>query len=157
MMGAPEIGFLIAVPVALAIAISDLRRMIIPNWMTLGAALIFLCFIFIALPMEQALWRVAGAALVFAVGFLGFLAGAVGGGDAKAAAAFALMIAPRDAGSALVLLAAAALIGLIVVSILRATPLGRGSWEVWSARGRFPYGVALSAALLAYLGLAAAV
>lgn len=154
-MGAAEIALLIAAPVALAVAISDLRSMIIPNWMTLGAAVIFLGFVFITLPLDQALWRVAGGLIVFAAGFLGFLARVVGGGDAKVAAAFALMIAPQDASVALILLAVSALLGLIVISLLRATPLGRGSWEVWSARGRFPYGVALSMALIAYLALVA--
>lgn len=146
-------ALLVAAPFALATAFWDLRALIIPNWLTGAAGAAFLGFVLVALPLDAALWRFAGAALVLLVGFLLFLAGALGGGDAKAAAGFTLMIAPGDAGVALVLLAAAALIGLIVIALLRRTPLGRGSWAVWSARGRFPYGVALAGALLAYLGL----
>lgn len=154
-MGLPEIALLVAAPVALAVAVSDLRTLTIPNWLTLGGAALFLAFACLTLPADQALWRAAGALIVLGAGFLGFVAGVVGGGDAKAAAGFALMIAPGDAALALLLLAAAALFGVVLLAILRATPFGRGSWAVWSARGRFPYGVALSTALLAYLGLVA--
>lgn len=148
-------ALLIAAPFAIAAAFWDLRLLIIPNWLTGAAAVVFLGFVFLALPLDAALWRLAGAALVLVLGFLLFLTGALGGGDAKTAAAFTPMIAPEDGGVALVLLAASALVWLVVISLLRVTPLGRGSWAVWSARGRFPYGVALATALLAYLALVA--
>lgn len=148
-------GFLIALPPALAVALWDLKHLQIPNWLTGAAALLFLGFVFLTLPFDQAIWRLAGAAAVLVVGFLFFLGRALGGGDAKAAAAFAPMIAPGDAAAALVLLAAAALIGLALLTLLRRTPLARGSWAVWSDSRRFPYGVALAAALIAYLSIAA--
>lgn len=147
-------ALLIATPFALAVALWDLRLLIIPNWLTGAAAAVFLGFVFLTLPLETALWRLAGAALVLTLGFALYLSGALGG-DAKTAAAFTPMIAPGDAGVALVFLAASALIWLAVISLLRLTPLGGGTWAVWSARGRFPYGVALATALLAYLTLVA--
>ncbi|MFV0473963.1 MAG: prepilin peptidase [Pikeienuella sp.] len=156
-MGATEalVALILATPFALAAAITDLRSMIVPNRLTGAAAFVFLGFVFATLPLDQALWRLAGGALVFGIGFLLFIARMVGGGDAKTAAAFAPMIAPRDAGVVLVLLAFSALIGLVVIAALRRTRLGEGPWEVWSARGRFPYAVALATTLIAYLALVA--
>lgn len=152
---APLAALLIATPPALAVAISDLRTMTIPNKLTGAVAILFLGLVFFALPLEAALWRLAGGAVVLAAGFGLFLAGMIGGGDAKAAAAFAPMIAPGDAGAALLLLALSALVGLVALALLKRTALARGDWAVWSAGRRFPYGVALSMALVAYLALAA--
>ncbi len=152
---APLAALLIAAPPALAVAISDLRTMRIPNWLTGATFALFLGFVFLVLPAEAVLWRLGGAAIVLACGFGLFLLGVVGGGDAKAAAAFAPLVAPHDAGAALVLLALSALVGLMILSLLRRTALARGGWAVWSARRAFPYGVALSSALLIYLALAA--
>ncbi|MEX2517874.1 MAG: prepilin peptidase [Paracoccaceae bacterium] len=148
-------GFLIALPPALAVAFWDLKFLKIPNWLTGLAATLFIGFVFLSLPFDRALWRLAGAALVLIVGFLFFLGGAIGGGDAKAAAAFAPMVAPADAAPMLVLVAAAALVGLALLTLLRRTSLAQGSWAVWSERRRFPYGVALSTALVVYLSLVA--
>ena len=148
-------ALLIAAPPALAVAVSDLRTMRIPNWLTGGTGALFLGFVFLALPAEAALWRLAGAAIVLACGFGLFVLGVIGGGDAKAAAAFAPLVAPHDAGAALLLLAFSSLLGLMILSLLRHTALARSGWAVWSARRAFPYGVALSSALLIYLSLAA--
>lgn len=149
------IALLVASPIALAVAISDLRYMEIPNWMTAGAAAVFMVLVFVMLPMEAALWRLGVAGIVFAACVALFFAGAMGGGDAKAAPGFALLVAPNDASVVLILLSIVAVVGVGVVAILRRTALANGSWKVWSATGKFPYGVALSATLLIYLSLAA--
>lgn len=148
--------FIVALPFALAVAVHDLRTMQIPNWLTGGAAVAFLAVVFATLPQEDAIARVIGAAVVLAVCFLFFALGAMGGGDGKAAAAFALLVAPWDAAFTLILLSVTALIGLGVIAVLRRTVFaGGGEWAVWSAERRFPYGVALGATLIIYLALVA--
>ena len=149
------ISLIVATPIAVAVAISDLRTMEIPNWLTGGAAVIFLALVFALLPLEAALWRVAGAGLVFVACVALFFMGAMGGGDAKAAPGFALLVAPNDAAVVLLLLSIVALVGVVVIALLRRTALGRGSWKVWSEVGRFPYGLALASTILIYLALAA--
>lgn len=149
-------ALLIGTPFALAAALFDLRAMIVPNRLSAATAAAFLAFVFIALPLDQALWRLACGASVLGAGFLLFSAGMLGGGDAKTAAAFAVMIAPADSGVALILLSLSALLWLPVIALLRRSSLARrSSWAVWSARGRFPYAVALATTLIAYLALVA--
>ncbi len=148
-------AFLIALPPALAAAVWDLKTMTIPNRLAGATAALFLVFCFATLSLEDALWRLGAAALVLGVGFLLFIAGVMGGGDAKLAAAYAPLIPPADGAAALAILAVSALLGLLALALLRFTPLSRGSWAVWSDRRHFPYAVALSMALLVYLALAA--
>jgi prepilin peptidase CpaA len=149
------ISLVFAGPIAAAMAISDLRRMEIPNWMTIGSMVILTALVFALLPFEAALWRLAGAGVVFVICVALFFTGAVGGGDAKAAPGFALLVAPVDASTVLVLLSVFALVGVVVLAGLRRTALGRGSWAVWSAKGKFPYAVALGLTIVTYLSLAA--
>lgn len=147
----------LATPIGLATAYFDLRTMEIPNWLSGGAAVVFLAFVFAALPFDEALSRLLGGLLVLVACFALFAAKVMGGGDAKAAAAFAPMIAAIDGPFVLLLLSATALIGMAVVILLRRTIFAdaSGGWAVWSARGRFPYGVALGATLIIYLALVA--
>lgn len=146
-------AFLIATIVALAVMWWDLRTMTIPNWLSVGAGAVFLALIVILLPMDDVIARLIGAGVVFVVGLLMFFTGGMGGGDVKAATAFALMIAPVDRGVALIMLAVFGLLGLVTFWVLRRTPLANGSWAVWSAPRSFPYGVALSLTLITYMGL----
>ena len=152
------IALALAAPIAIAVAIYDLRTMEIPNWLSLGAAAVFIAFVFAALPVEDAVARlIAGLVVLFGCMLL-FFAGAMGGGAGKAAAAFTVMIAPVDAAFALVLLSVAALASLGVISLLRTTVFAAGGdWRVWSATGRIPFGVPLGATLVVYLALAALV
>lgn len=149
------IALAVATPIALLAAFYDLKHMIIPNWLSIAAAALFVALVFIALPQDQALWRLAGAGIVFAVCFVFYLIGAMGGGDVKAATAFSLMVAPQDVAVVLVILSATALIGMGVVAVLRRTSFADGGWKVWSDGAVFPYGVALAATLLIYLSLVA--
>ena len=149
------ITFLVATPVALAVIISDLRTMTIPNWMTGGAFVIFAALVFIGLDMEAALTRLMGAGVVLIVSILLFAIGSLGGGDAKAATAFALLVAPVDAGFVLMALAVNGLLGVGVLYLLRRTSLAKGDWKMWDEPKRFPYGLTLGVTLILYLALVA--
>ena len=153
------LGLALATPIGFATAFFDLKTMEIPNWLTGGAALIFLAYVFFALPMDEAIWRLVGGLLVLAICFVLFVVKVMGGGDAKAAAAFAPVVAAVDAPFVLLLLSVTALLGMVAVLLLRRTVFANaeadGGWAVWSARGRFPYGVALGSTLIIYLALVA--
>lgn len=149
------ISFFIAIPVALAVIISDLRTMTIPNWLTGGAFVLFAALVFVGLDLETALTRLMGAGIVLIVSFILFVIGGLGGGDAKAATAFALLIAPVDAGFVLMTLAVTGLIGVGVLFLLRRTPLAEGNWKMWDEPKRFPYGLTLGVTLILYLALVA--
>lgn len=148
-------SFLIATPVALAVVIFDLKTMTIPNWLTGGAFVIFAALVFAGLGVEAALTRLMGAGIVLLVSFAMFAFGGMGGGDAKAATAFALLVAPVDAGFVLMALAVNGLLGVGVLFLLRRTSLANGDWKMWSEPKRFPYGLALGATLILYTALVA--
>lgn len=146
-------AFIIATVIALAVMWWDLKTMTIPNWLSGGAFVVFLGMILFLLPMDEVIARAIGAGVVLVAGLAMFFTGGMGGGDVKAATAYALLIAPADRGVALLMLAVFGLIGLAVFWVLRRTPLAKGSWAVWSSPNSFPYGIALSATLITYMGL----
>jgi prepilin peptidase CpaA len=146
-------AFIIAAAFALMVMWWDLKTMTIPNWLTGGAAVVFLGMIFVLLPMDDVIARLIGSGVVLVAGLLMFFAGGMGGGDVKAATAYALLIAPADRGVALLMLAVFGLLGIVIFWVLRRTPIAKGSWAVWSAPKSFPYGIALSATLITYMGL----
>ncbi|MEM7543918.1 MAG: prepilin peptidase [Pseudomonadota bacterium] len=146
---------LVAAPVALATVYFDLRYMEIPNWLTGGAAVIFTVLVFATLPQSDALWRVAGAAIVFVICVALFFLRQMGGGDAKSAPGFALLVAPPDVAVVLFLLSVIALMGLATITLLRRTRLAGGEWKMWQDKTKFPYGVALGLTALIYLSLVA--
>ncbi len=149
------ISFMVATPVALAVILFDLKTMTIPNWLTGGAFVVFAVLVFFGLGLEDALTRLMGAGIVLVVSFIMFAIGGLGGGDAKAATAFALLIAPVDAGFVLMALAINGLLGVGVLFLLRRTPLADGNWKMWSEPKRFPYGLTLGATLILYTALVA--
>ena len=148
---------IVAAPFALATAYSDLKTMEIASQWGISTAVAFLGLVFATLPMGDALFRVGAAFAILIVLMLLFFVGGVAGGDAKAMATFALLVAPIDAGFVLLLLSVNGLVMLAVISLLRRTRLAGGEWKFWSAERRFPYGVALCATLLIYLSLVATV
>lgn len=152
-MDAALITLLVASPFALATAYFDLKTMEIPHWLAISTAIAFVGLVFATLPLEDALWRVGVAFAILVVFIILFIVNLIAGGDAKAMATFSLLVAPIDAGFVLFLLAVSGLVMLATISALRMTPLANGSWAVWSAGRRFPYGVALCATLLIYLSL----
>lgn len=149
------ISFLVATPVALAVILYDLKTMTIPNWLTGGAFVIFAALVFTGFGLEDALTRLMGAGIVLIASFAMFAFGGLGGGDAKAATAFALLIAPVDAGFVLMALAVNGLLGIGVLFLLRRTSLAEGHWKMWSEPKRFPYGLTLGTTLILYTALVA--
>lgn len=145
-----------AAPIALWVALSDMKTMKIPNRAVLALVVVFAIVGLLALPFETWLWRWVHLAVVLAVGFVLSLTGMVGAGDAKFAAAMAPFVALADLGGFLLLFSAILLAAFLTHRGARMIPALRRAapgWESW-ARDEFPMGLALGGGLLCYLFLA---
>ena len=143
-------------PVAFWVMWSDLARMRIPNAAVLALVAVFALLGPVALGLETWAWRWTHLLVVLAAGFVLNAAGAMGGGDAKFAAAMAPFVALDDALAFLTLFAAALLAAFAVHRGARAIPAVRRAtpgWASWQARD-FPMGLALGGSLVFYLALA---
>ncbi len=143
-------------PIALWVALSDMKTMKIPNRAVLALVLVFAIVGPLALPFEIWLWRWVHLASVLGVGFVLSITGMIGAGDAKFAAAMAPFVALADLGGFLLLFSALLLATFVIHRTARMVPALRRAapnWESW-ARDEFPMGLALGSGLLCYLFLA---
>ena len=149
---------LVAVPVSLWVAYTDMSRMKITNAAVLTLFAGYVVIGPLALPLQAYLWGFAHMIVVLVIGIALNAVGAVGAGDAKFAAAAAPMIALGDLSTLLYLFALCLLGGWAIHRIARMTPLRRLAphWESWTSGRRFPMGLPLAMTLCAYLGLALA-
>jgi prepilin peptidase CpaA len=155
--GAAAWWFLIvAVPVGLWVAYTDLSRMKITNAAVLALFAGYVVLGFFALPREAYLWGYVHMIVVLVIGVALNAVGAVGAGDAKFAAAAAPIIATGDIAPLLYLFSLCLLGGWTIHRIARMTHLRRlaPEWASWTSGRRFPMGLPLAMTLLAYLGLA---
>jgi prepilin peptidase CpaA len=142
-----------ALPISIWVAWSDMKFMKIPNKAVIALMAVFLVVGLIALPLGEYGWRLTHFVVVLTVGFVLNMAGAVGAGDAKFAAAMAPMIALGDAQVALFLFAAVLLTAFVVHRFFRAFPKirsGAPDWKSWTSN-KFPMGLTLVGTLLFYL------
>jgi len=147
-----------AIPVSLWVAYSDMKTMKIPNVAVLALFGVFLIVGFIALPLDEYLWRYLHLAVILLIGFVLSALGFLGAGDAKFAAAMAPFVALGDAAFALYMLAAAAIVALLFHRLLQRSKAFRKitpDWKSWDNKD-FPMGVALGGTLVAYLALGVA-
>ncbi len=147
----------LVVPVAIWVAWSDMKFMKIPNKAVMALAGIFAVIGLLAMPLPDYGWRWVHLAVVLAVGFALTIAGLVGAGDAKFAAAMAPFVALGDARLFLGILAASVIAAFVAHRAMRAIPAVRKAtpdWASWTHR-KFPMGLALSGALLIHLGTVA--
>jgi len=147
---------IVAVPVGLWVAYTDLSRMKITNAAVLALFAGYVVLGFFALPREAYLWGYVHMIVVLVIGVALNAVGAVGAGDAKFAAAAAPLIATGDIAPLLYLFSLCLLGGWAIHRIARMTPLRRlaPEWASWTSGRRFPMGLPLAMTLLAYLGLA---
>ena len=148
---------LVAAPIGIWVAWSDVATMKIPNRAVVAAIVGFAVIGAAVLPFGDYLWRWLQFAVVLAIGFGMTIARAMGAGDAKFGAAMALFVAPEHAAEFMMLLSAVLLAAFATHRAARAMPAVRGAfptWESWE-RKDFPMGLALGAALIFYLALGA--
>jgi prepilin peptidase CpaA len=147
---------IVAVPVGLWVAYTDLSRMKITNAAVLTLFAGYVVLGFFALPREAYLWGYVHMIVVLVIGVALNAVGAVGAGDAKFAAAAAPIIATGDIAPLLYIFSLCLLGGWAIHRIARMTPLRRlaPEWASWTSGRSFPMGLPLAMTLLAYLGLA---
>ncbi len=145
-------------PITIWVAWSDMARMKIPNVAVLALIAVFAVVGLIVVwtgiwGLETWAWRWSHLVVVLVIGFLANMAGGMGAGDAKFAAAMAPFVARTDALVFVYLLAAVVLIGFTLHRLARASKWMRArtpDWESWT-RKDFPMGLCLASALAIYL------
>ncbi|MEQ6248640.1 prepilin peptidase [Sulfitobacter sp. HNIBRBA3233] len=147
--------FPFVLPICLYVAYTDMSRMKITNGANLLLTAVFLVVGLAALPFDLYLWRLVSLVVVLIVGFVLNMAGAMGAGDSKFAAAAAPFIAVGDLRMLMWLFTAALLAAVVTHRGIRLTPLRRLAphWTSWEQGKKFPMGLALGATLAIYLGL----
>lgn len=146
-----------AIPIGLWVGWNDMARMKIPNKAVTALFLVYLVIGPIALPLELYGWQWLHLVVVLIVGFLLNMAGLMGAGDAKFAAAMAPFVALGDVATFCYIYVICTLAALAAHRILRRIPAVRGAapdWESWE-RKDFPMGLALGWILIVYLALGA--
>lgn len=141
-------------PIAIWAALSDLKRMKIPNTSVLAMAAVWPLLGWFLVPLEPWLWGFALMAIVFVAGFLLYLTGTFGAGDAKFAAAMAGIFVGGNIGEILLIIFVSMIGSLTIHRILRSLPVVRNAtpdWESWTKRRYFPFGLALSSIVVFYL------
>jgi prepilin peptidase CpaA len=144
-----------ALPIAFWVAWNDMAHMKIPNLAVLALLLAYAVIGPFVLPLADYGWRWGHFALILVLGFAMNMAGMIGAGDAKFAAAMAPYVAAADAAPMLYLFAAVLLAAFVSHRALRALPAFRNAvphWKSWE-RSDFPMGLALGGALGLYLVL----
>ena len=142
-----------ALPIAIWVAWSDMKFMRIPNKAVLALTAVFFFIGLAALPLEVWAWRWTHLIIVLAIGFIANLAGVIGAGDAKFAAAMAPFFPVADLRLVLALFAAAIVGAFISHRTARAIAPVRAMTEDWASwtHKDFPMGLALSGTLIFYL------
>ncbi len=103
-------------PLMVLTAYFDLKVLKIPNWLVLAVLAVFLVCGPWGLPLDTFGWRILQGVIVLVIGFGLFAAGAIGGGDAKMAAALAPFILASDIVFVLITYA---VVTLVLLAVLR--------------------------------------
>ncbi|MBL9063595.1 prepilin peptidase [Tabrizicola sp.] len=141
-------------PIAIWAALSDLKRMKIPNNAVIAMAAVWPLLGWYLVPLTAWFWGFALMVIVFAAGFLLYLTGTFGAGDAKFAAAMAGIFVGGNIGEILLIIFVSMVGSLILHRVLRSLPVVRNAtpdWESWTRRRYFPFGMALSVIVVFYL------
>jgi len=144
-------------PFALAIGIwvswSDMKFMKIPNKAVMALAAVWVIVGIFVVPLDLWLWGLALGAATLVVTFLATVAGLIGAGDAKFAAAMAPFFVTADPRFVMALFAACLLGAFVGHRGMRlVTPFrsATADWASWTNKD-FPMGLALSGTLILHL------
>lgn len=143
-----------ALPICIWVAWNDLKFMKIPNKAVLALTAVFLAIGLVVIPLADYPWRLLHLVVVLVIGFALNMAGMIGAGDAKFAAAMAPFFPLGDLRLFMVLFAAVLIAALVTHRVFRSLPAMRRrtpDWKSWTSK-KFPMGLALGGALAIYLG-----
>lgn len=131
-------------PLLVAVALSDLRNLRIPNSYCLSAVAVFVLAMTTGLAPDYAL-RIAVAATVFALGFGAYCLGLFGGGDVKFLSALMLFIPVDTLQVYAFVFSAAMLIGIAgVLSMKRLPAVAPPTWRSMAPGRQVPMGVPIA-------------
>lgn len=133
--------------------ISDLRTMRIPNHLIILLLAGYAAAVpLVGLNLPEVAWSVTAATIIFALGFIGFSYGWMGGGDVKLLAVAALWLGAGNVAPFIFYTSIFGAVLTIITLIFRVVRLP-GAWggQEWIARLHhrdtgIPYGVAIAAA-----------
>jgi len=130
--------------------VSDVRSLIIPNWISLALLVLFAVYAVIAPPSTSIFWHAAVALAVLGGGFVLYLFGWMGAGDIKLLTAVSLWAGPA---SILDFLLFTSVLGVALALLIRATQIYvlPSAWSArladhipdWVRHGLCPYGIAI--------------
>jgi prepilin peptidase CpaA len=140
--------------------VSDFTRLRIANWIPAALVGLFLVYALLRLDVSAFKAHLLLAAIVFAVGFVMFVLGWIGGGDVKLLAALTLWAGPSHGPDLLIMTTLAGGLMAFALLLLRysdrtrmlmpaAAPFRR--IRSFAERGVCPYGLAMGAAALVSL------
>jgi prepilin peptidase CpaA len=141
-------------PIAIWAAVSDMKRMKIPNTAVLAMAAVWPLTGWLLVPFAGWLWGLALMVIVFVLGYLIYLTGTFGAGDAKYSAAMAGLFVGGRIGDILLIVFVCMVMALILHRGLRSIPAVQRAtpdWVSWTQRRYFPFGLALSGMVVFYL------
>ncbi|QHQ37224.1 A24 family peptidase [Algicella marina] len=149
-MSADWTFFVVLLPFLFTAAYTDLKFMLLKNWMNIALFALFLPLGLMVLPVEDFAYRLCIGLAVFVVLMLLAIFNAFGAGDAKYLAALTPFIAPEDYSAFVFILCYTNLIAIVLHRIARSVAAIRNlapDWKSWAAR-KFPMGYAISGAAL---------
>lgn len=154
--------FILTLPLCLVAAWSDLKSLRIQNGIPILFLLAFVLSGLFVLPLDQYLWRLAVAVLVFIIGIVIYATGLVGGGDIKTLVAMAPFIATHHWLYFALILSIASIGGIVAHKVIGVTGLAPKGWKSWEGKKgfwntKFPFGFILSGSLMFYLATIIAV
>jgi prepilin peptidase CpaA len=142
-------------PIAVWAAVSDMKRMKIPNKSVLAMAAVWPALGWLAVPTWAAwFWGFAIMAIVLVALYLLYTTGTFGAGDAKYAAAMSGIFVGTPIVFFLALVASSMIGALLLHRLMRGMPAIRGrtpDWISWEQKRYFPFGLALSMIVVFYL------
>lgn len=142
-------------PIAIWAALSDMKRMKIPNKSVLAMAAVWPLLGWLAVPTWAAwFWGFAIMAIVLVALYLLYTTGNFGAGDAKYAAAMSGIFVGTPIVWFLMLVASCMVAALVLHRLAGRIPAVRHmtpDWQSWTEVRYFPFGLALSGIVVFYL------
>lgn len=133
-------------PLLIAVALSDLRYMRIPNLFSLIALAIFAAMLALGWIVDPVSSLIA-AGLVLVAGFFAFVFNMLGGGDVKFLAALMLFVPTSTLVSFGYTFSFAMAVGMLaIVSLRRRAFMAHSDWRGFDAEAGFPMGISIALA-----------
>lgn len=147
--------FIVFCPILVAVALSDMKYLRIPNTMVMTG----LCLFLLCAPLlgtTEALTRAVIGGLAFAICAGMFALRVMGGGDAKMIPVMFLFVPSHLASVYLIVFGWSLLLGMILIHVVRrGGQSGFAEWESMQTDAEFPMGVSIALSGFIFLAYAA--